>query len=162
MPLYTFSVGEVIHAGVLLEISAFGVLQATRPVPVTLIKRTPAALTEPARLIEVYEAERYDVCIEFITSEVHIDGASTRNKKAVRTYMGFLRSPIYFRAAMDKWLIEERPEHSFGMVITMPSKLIIHIGYLAYTVASKLGLDQLWHPLLSGHRRNPPKYPGKA
>lgn len=159
LALNTFSLSEIVHAGILMEISAHGITRVPDNVMIEIQRNRPDMvdithhpLTDSNEITRYYEEIRYDGCLIFFslekmttvrTTRMYLrDGQiyipKTRHKQAVRTYIGQLRRPHEVSGIINQAVFHpEEYQMDRGIVL-------IHVGSIANRVSAALGLDMPW------------------
>lgn len=155
MPLYTFSLGEVIHIGVLSLLSAYGITRSRFSVTFGMVTgfgpsgdaQTSGAwaLTRPHEIIELYEESKFDLCYIFSSSAFSLkdktETSSARNKQALLDHYADIVNPRMVLPLINQFLFEHAsPNYSNDM----PISLLIHVGIIANNVGKRLNLGQIW------------------
>jgi len=156
--LFTFTVSEVVHIGVLMQASAFGITKATAPIEVGLflppIPTNDMTFPPPPpqeicfqffsdadSITYLYERARYDFVYSFRSKETLLTTGAGRNKKGFREYYGKMMFPWLLASSVN---YELNTNDSIFMMNS--GTLLIHVGAIANWVGRGLGLGNLWKP----------------
>lgn len=155
MQLYTFSLGEVVHIGVLSMMSTYGITRSHSPVCFGMVSGfgpngdTQSAgtwsLTCPHEIVELYEQSLFDLCYIFYSTAVSLKdkdiSSSNRNKQAMIDHWADIVNPRMVFPLIHQFLFEHAgPQYSNDM----PTCLLIHVGIIANNVGKALKLGPLW------------------
>ncbi len=159
LTLNTFSLSEIVHTGILAEISAHGITRVPDNVMIEIKRNGPDMtdithhpLKDSYEITRYYEDIRYDACLIFVSLETmttvrtnrhywrdgQIYTPKTRHKQAVRTYIGQLRRPHEVSGIINQAVFHPEEYHMDRAIV------IIHVGSIANRVCAALGLDTAW------------------
>ena len=154
MPLYTFSLSELVHVGILSFMSSYGIMRSQMPISVQTIEGISTAgnrlvgevwaLTEPRSITDLYQERCFDLCYVFESSmsflQEGIVFAGSRNKQALLEHQALIVSPLMVQSLMADFL----SDMPFIAGINIPAQLIFHVGMLAREVGEILGVERTW------------------
>ncbi len=154
MPLYTFSLAELIHVGILSFMSSYGIVRSQMPISVMTIEGISTAgdrligsvwpLTEPTSITQLYQDRSFDLCYVFESSMSFLQEgvvfSGSRNKQALLEHRALIVSPRMVPSLLADFLSD------LPMVagISIPAQLILHVGMLAREVGEILGIENTW------------------
>ena len=156
MPLYTFSLSELVHVGILSFMSSYGIMRSQMPISVQTIEGISTAgnrlvgevwaLTEPRSITDLYQERCFDLCYVFESSmsflQEGIVFAGSRNKQALLEHQALIVSPLMVQSLLAEFMSDTAL--FYGTVI--PGQLILHVGMVARDAGMFLGLERTWEP----------------
>ena len=132
-----------------MQASAFGVTQSTSGMTVDVVpppSDSPVSkhyymtnFLEPEKLANLYQAVDYNIVYFIRSKEKDVKQTPGRNKRGWREYYGILAVPWMMSLFIGKE-IDKKDSKFTGTGGT----LIIHVGGIADTVGSRLGIGELW------------------
>ncbi len=156
MPLYTFSLSELVHVGILSYMSSYGIIRSQLPMAVRTVEGISTGgqriigkewlLTEPEKITKFYQDRHFDLCYVLESTQFLIQGSKfpsgARNKQALLEHQALIVSPLMVQSLLAEFMSDTAL--FYGTVI--PGQLILHVGMVARDAGMFLGLERTWEP----------------